>query len=76
MTSVEHITMIQGCGNTMFDLSSLSHFSADKEEISIYLSLGNDFIALSKKSVQIMNYTFFSYFSRKICCVYSLEEPH
>ena len=29
----------QGCGNTMPDLSDLSHFIQDKLKISIYLSL-------------------------------------
>ena len=30
----------QGCGNTMSDLSNLSHFPKEKSEISIYLSWG------------------------------------
>ena len=36
---------VQGCGNTMPDLSSLSHFPEDKQETSVYLSLDKDFIA-------------------------------
>ena len=43
----------------MPDLSNLSHFPEDKLEISVYLSWDKDFIALAKKSIQIMIYIFF-----------------
>ena len=51
----------QGYGNTMPDLSNLSHRPMDKQEISMYLLWDKDFIALASKSIQIMRY--FSYFS-------------
>ena len=50
---------MQGCGNTMPALSNLSRFLEDKLEISIHLSWDKDFIALAKKTIQIMRYIFF-----------------
>ena len=64
----------QGCGNTMPDLSNLSHSPEDKYEISIYLSWDKDFIALAKKNIQIIR-LFFSYFWKKIRFGYKLEVP-
>ena len=37
----------------MHNMSNLSNFPEDKEEISVYLSCDKDSIALAKKSVQI-----------------------
>ena len=48
------IGLAQGCGNTMPDLSNLSHFPENKQEILIYLVWDKEFIALAKKSIQIM----------------------
>ena len=47
-----------GCGNTMLDLSDLSHFTEDKYAISIFLSWYKDFIALAGKNIQIIIYIF------------------
>ena len=59
----------------MPDLSDLSNFPDDKQEISVLLVLGQGIlIALAKQSSQIMRYIF-SYFSKKTCG-YSLEAPH
>ena len=51
------VLLMQGCGHTM---PNLFHFFEDKQEIN--LSWDKDFIALAKKSIQIIN---FSYFSKK-----------
>ena len=52
------------------------HFPEDMKEISIYLSWDKDFIALAKKSIQIIRYIFFLFLKENICCGYSLEAPH
>ena len=53
----------QGFG--MSDMSNLSHFPDDKLDISIYLYWGKEFIALAKKSIQIMRYICFLFSRRK-----------
>ena len=70
------VCQYQGCGNTIPDLSNLSHFPEGKSEISIYLSWDKDFIVLAKNSCQIIRYNFFLFFKENICCGFSLEEPH
>ena len=60
----------------MPDLSDLSYIPEDKYEISVYFSWDKDFIALAKKSIQIMTYIFFLFLEENIFCRYSLEVPH
>ena len=49
-----HYSAIQGCENTMPNLSIFSHFPEVKWEISVYFSKDKFFIAQAKKSIQIM----------------------
>ena len=35
-----------------------------------------DFTAVAKKSIKIMRYIFFLFLEEKLCCGFSLEEPH
>ena len=44
----------QDCGNTMPDLSNFSHFPEDKYKNFNLHVLDKDFIALAKKSIQII----------------------
>ena len=58
-------------------MPNLPHFPEVQSEISVYLSWDKEFIALAKKSIQIMIYTFFlSYFLMRTYYGYSLEAPH
>ena len=60
----------------MPDLSKFSHVPEDKKKNSIYLSWDKDFIALAKKTIQIMRYIFFFFLQDNMCSGYSLEEHH
>ena len=66
----------------MPDLSSLSHFPEDKQDISIYLSWDKEFVALpglhgsSNEEYPDYDIYFFLFLEENIYCGYSLEVPH
>ena len=51
-------------------LVQLVLFPEEKKDVSMYLCQDKDFIALAKKSIQIMRYIFFLFLEENICCRY------
>ena len=66
-------TPLQGCEKNIPILFSLSPFPKVKSEILLYLSWPKDFIALAKKSIQIMR--FFLFCKENVRCGCTLEAP-
>ena len=64
---------MQGYGNTMPDMSSLSHFPVDRNQFTCHRT--KDFIAVAKKTIQIMRYIFIVFLKENVCG-YSFEVPH